>query len=173
MENQVEGKIAFTEENERTFQDILKRYPTKEAALLPTLWLATGQFGYLPERVLEYVSSRLDVSPVRVFSVAEFYTMLHRTSTGRYHIQLCRNLSCTLRGSERLADVLTEKLRIGPGEKTEDGTFSLEFVECLGSCGTAPVIRINDTYYENLTVERLERILEACRQGRDASSLEG
>jgi NADH-quinone oxidoreductase subunit E len=171
--NQTTGSVKFDEKTERLFQTALGRYPTREAALLPALWLARDQFGCLSNEVMEYVAERLDLAPVRVFSVVEFYTMFNREPLGRYHFQLCRNVSCTLRGSEQLLEVLREKLGIDPGEISGDGAFSLETVECLGSCGTAPVVRINETYYENLTIDRLEAIIEACRAGRDASTLEG
>jgi NADH-quinone oxidoreductase subunit E len=172
LEKQV-SNIVFNEETDRIFRETLELYPTAEAALLPTLWLALDQFNCLSDDVLEYIAERLDLAPVRVFSVVEFYTMFNREPNGQYHFQVCRNLSCTLRGSEQLMEVLVGKLGIQPGEKSQDGKFSLETVECLGSCGTAPVIRINDTYYEDLTIERLENIIEACRLGRDASHLEG
>jgi len=166
MKDEQTKKVAFDEELERRFQEILARYPTKEAALLPTLWLAQERWGCLSEEVMEYVAERLGLSPVRVFAVVEFYTMFHREPTGRYHLQLCRNLSCTLAGAENLLALLREKVGIEPGGRTEDGLFSLELVECLGSCGTAPVMRINDTYYESLNRGRLEELLEMCRQGK-------
>lgn len=157
--------FVFSENNEKRFQDTLRRYPTKMAALLPTLWLAMGQNGYLTDEILEYVAGRLDLSPVHVFAVAEFYTMFRMEPVGKYHLQLCRNLSCTLLGCEDLLDHLGNKYGIFPGEMTDDGLFSLELVECLGSCGTAPVMRVNDVYCENLTIEKLDRIIEGCRAG--------
>jgi NADH-quinone oxidoreductase subunit E len=157
--------FIFNENNEKRFQDTLRRYPTKMAALLPTLWLAMGQNGHLTDEILEYVAGRLDLSPVHVFAVAEFYTMFRTEPVGKYHLQLCRNLSCTLQGCEDLLDHLGSKYGIFPGETTDDGLFSLELVECLGSCGTAPVMRVNDVYCENLTVEKLDRIIEGCRAG--------
>jgi len=173
VENEVTSSVKFDDQTEQRFQALVGKYPTKEAALLPSLWLAREQFGYLPDEVLEYIASRLELAPVRVFSVVEFYTMYNREPVGRYHIQLCQNVTCTLRGSEQLLEVLTDQLGIGPGEISEDKAFSLETVECLGSCGTAPVVRINDTYYENLTIDRLLAIIEACRTGRDDTTLEG
>ena len=163
MEN--EKPFAFDEKNEKSFQEALKKYPTRMAALLPTLWLAMGQNGYLTEEILEYVAGRLDLSPVHVYAVAEFYTMFRDEPVGVYHLELCRNLSCTLSGSEDLAAHLAEKYGIFPGETTGDGMFSLELVECLGSCGTAPAMRVNDVYCENLTVEKLDRIIQGCRSG--------
>ena len=163
MEN--EKTFAFDEKNEKSFQDTLKKYPTKMAALLPTLWLAMDQNGYLTEEILAYVAERLDLSPVHVYAVAEFYTMFHEEPVGVYHLELCRNLSCTLCGSEDLVAHLAEKYGIFPDETTGDGMFSLELVECLGSCGTAPAMRVNDVYCENLTAEKLDRIIQGCRSG--------
>jgi len=163
MEN--EKPFAFDEKNEKSFQEALKKYPTRMAALLPALWLAMGQNGYLTEEILEYVAGRLDLSPVHVYAVAEFYTMFRDEPVGVYHLELCRNLSCTLSGSEDLVAHLEEKYGIFPGETTGDGMFSLELVECLGSCGTAPAMRVNDVYCENLTVEKLDRIIQGCRSG--------
>ena len=159
--------FVFDQDNEKRFQATLKKYPTKMAALLPTLWLAMGQNGYLTDEVLEYVAGRLDLSPVHVYAVAEFYTMFHTEPVGDYHLQLCRNLSCTLGGSEEILARLADKHGIYPGQITDDGLFSLELVECLGSCGTAPVMRVNDVYCENLTIEKLDRIIEGCRSGVD------
>jgi NADH-quinone oxidoreductase subunit E len=157
--------FAFNEKNETKFVETLEKYPTKMAALLPALWLAMDQNGYLTDEILEYIAGRLDLSPVHVYSVAEFYTMYLRTPPGKYHLQLCRNLSCTICGFEDLLEHLDEKYGIVPGETTEDGMFSLELAECLGSCGTAPVMRVNDIYCENLTVDKVDKIIEGCKAG--------
>jgi NADH-quinone oxidoreductase subunit E len=161
----MDTSIAFDEEREAHFQKTLRAYPEKDAALLPALWLAQEQFGSLPDPVLLYVASRLDLSPVKVLAVAEFYTMYKREPVGRFHLQLCRNLTCSLLGSEKLHAYIENALGIQSGGKTPDGVFSLELVECLGSCGTAPVLRVNDTYFEQITIERMETILESCRKG--------
>ena len=163
---QTEERFAFDEEREQAFQETMKRYPTKMAVLLPALWLAQEQNGYLTNNILEYIAGRLDLSPVHVYSVVEFYTMYHRTPPGKYHIQLCRTLSCVLCKMEDIQGHLADKRGIRPGEKTEDGMFSMELVECLGSCGTAPVMRINDVYCENLDLEKVDRIIEDCKAGK-------
>lgn len=167
MEETTKTKIAFNSENEARFQNLLGKYPTKRAVVLPALWLAMDQFECLTPDVIEYVADRLDQSPVSVFAVVEFYTMFKTEKLGRYHIQLCRNLTCTMRGCEDLEAFVKSRVGIGNGEKTEDGLFSLELVECLGSCGTAPVMRLDEHYFENLTEEKLDRVLKACREGRD------
>jgi len=119
---------------------------------------------------MEYVAKRLEQSAVSVFAVVEFYTMFKTEPVGKHDIQLCRTLSCAMRGCDDLQGTIERKLGIGPGEKTPDGKFSFELVECLGSCGTAPMMRMNNRYWENLSVEKLERIIDACREGRDPSS---
>jgi NADH-quinone oxidoreductase subunit E len=165
IETREEKKFAFSDENEAIFQETLAKYPTKMAVLLPALWLCQNQGGYLTDDMLEYVAERLDLSPVHVYSVVEFYTMYHRRPPGKYHLQLCRTLSCVLCGCEEIRDHIRKKLGIQPGEKTKDGLFSIEEVECLGSCGTSPVMRINDVYCENLTLAKVDEILETCKSG--------
>ena len=157
--------FAFDDEREKKFQDTLGKYPTKMAVLLPALWLGQEQNGYLTDEMLEYIANRLELSPVHVFSVVEFYTMYHRRPTGTYHLQLCRTLSCVLCSSESIQEHLSSKHGIDVGKVTDDGLFSLEFVECLGSCGTAPVMRVNDAYCERLTIEKVDKIIEGCKAG--------
>ena len=162
--------FVFDGKNEAAFLDLLTKYPTRRAVVLPALWLAQEQEGHLTVESMEYVARRLEQSPVSVFAVVEFYTMFKTEPVGKHQVQLCRTLSCALRGCEDLQGTIERKLGIGPGEKTEDGKFSFELVECLGSCGTAPVMRMDNRYWENLTVEKLERIIDACREGRDPST---
>ncbi len=162
--------FAFSRENEQKFLDLLPKYPTKRAVILPALWLAQDQEGYLTVEAMEYVAKRLEQPAVGVFAVVEFYTMFKTEPMGKHHIQLCRTLSCAMRGYEDMQGLIERKLGIGPGEKTPDGTFSFELVECLGSCGTAPMMRMDNRYWEDLTVDKLERILDACKQGRDPTS---
>lgn len=162
--------FEFAPETESRFQELLKQYPSKRAVILPALWLAQDQAGHLTVESMEYVAKRLEQSAVSVFAVVEFYSMFKTEEMGKHHIQLCRTLSCTMRGCEDLQGVVERRLGIGPGEKTPDGVFSFELVECLGSCGTAPVIRMDNRYWEDLSVEKLERIIDACRDGRDPSS---
>jgi len=162
--------FAFDAKNEAKFQKLLTQYPTRRAVVLPALWLAQEQEGHLTLESMEYVAGRLDQSPVSVFAAVEFYTMFKTEPVGKHQIQLCRTLSCVMRGCEDLQGTIERKLGIGPGEKTADGMFSFELVECLGSCGTAPMMRMDNRYWENLTVEKLERIIDACRDGRDPAA---
>jgi NADH-quinone oxidoreductase E subunit len=143
------------------YRDVLGRYPTRRAALMPTLWLAQREFGWLSLPVLEYVAELMELPVAWVTSVASFYTMYWKEPKGRWHIQLCRNLSCALRGALDIQRALEERLGIRDGERTSDGRFSFEEVECLASCGTAPCLQVNNAeYHENLDVPRALALIE-------------
>ena len=165
-DTQANGQFAFTPENEKLFAETLTKYPTKMAVLLPALWIAQRQNGHLTDDVLEYVADRLELSPVHVYSVVEFYSMYHTQPVGTYHVQLCRTLSCVLCDGEKIQAHLEQKHGLKAGEVTHDGEFSLELVECLGSCGTAPVMRINEAYLENLTIAKVDQIIADCKAGK-------
>ena len=152
----------FSKETQKKIREAIQHYPPdrKEAAMLPVLHLVQAELGYLPLEAMEEVAQILDVSPVRVYSTATFYTMFHLEPVGKYHIQVCRTLSCWLRGSERISRCLEKKLGIKTGETTPDGLFTLDTAECLASCNTAPVMQINERYHENLTEEEASRILD-------------
>ena len=152
--------VAFNEENEKQLQRLLGRYPQKRGALLPVLWLAQQQFGWLSPEVLDYVALRLELFPADVLATATFYTMFYKKPMGKHHVQVCTNLSCYLRGSDELLHTCEKKLGIHVGQTTEDGQFSLDHVECLGSCGTAPMMQVNKDYYENLTPAEVEKLLD-------------
>jgi len=124
------------------------------------LWLAQKQWGWISKEVMEYVAKLLELPPVKVYEVVTFYTMFHQKPVGKYHFQVCRTLSCELCGKEEIVHHLKKKLGIGLGEVSADGRFSLTEVECLGSCGTAPMAQINEDYHENLTPEKLDEILK-------------
>ncbi len=152
--------VEFSPATYKKFEEVLTRYPTKRAAILPTFWLAQNEFGYLSAEVMEYVGQLLDLSPAYVGSVASFYTMFNKEPVGKFHLQVCANIACTLRGAEHLIECIEQKLGIGLGQTTPDGNFTLSEVECLGSCGTAPVVQINDDYHENMTLEGIVRLLD-------------
>jgi NADH-quinone oxidoreductase E subunit len=157
--------VAFSPAAQAKFETYLTRYPIKRAAIMPTLWLAQEEFGWLSHEVMEYVADLLDLPPAFVASVASFYTMYYKRPMGRHHVQVCTNLSCTLRGADTIVDCLRTRLGIGVGETTADGTFSLSEAECLGSCGTAPMMQVNDDYWENLTPERTLEIVDRLARG--------
>jgi NADH-quinone oxidoreductase E subunit len=152
--------IEFSESAMQRYLQILKRYPEKRAAVLPVLTLAQREFGWISPEVAEYVGTLMGYPPADMLSVASFYTMLHKRPAGRYHIEVCRNVSCWLMGTYRCVDEIKRRLNIEIGGITPDGKFSLALTECLGSCGTAPAMQVGDRYYENLTPERVEEILE-------------
>jgi NADH-quinone oxidoreductase E subunit len=152
--------MEFSAEKQSEFEKLLPRYPIKEAALLPTLRLAQEEFGYVSSEVIEFVAGLLEIPPARVRGVATFYTMYDKKPVGKYHIQVCQNLSCSIMGAETIIGHLEKKLGISVGETTSDKKFTITRVECLGACGTAPVMQINDDYYEDLTASKVDSILE-------------
>lgn len=151
---------AFSDTARRELEAILARYPDKEAAILPALHLAQREFGYVTDEAIVGVAEILGFTPARIEGVATFYTMYNRKPVGKYHVQICRNISCSLLGAEHLIEHVSKKLGIRPGETTPDGKFTLSKVECLGSCGTAPVLQLNDDYHENLTEETIDALLD-------------
>src|SRR3989338_189609 len=145
--------VEFSRDAKKAMDDILKRYPDKRSAMLPVLHLAHDEFKVMSDEVIEYLSDIMGFSPAYIKGVVTFYKLFNTKPVGRYHIQLCTNISCSILGSEDILAYLKEKLGLNEGEVSSDGKFSLTTVECLGSCGTAPVMQINDTYYENLTIQ--------------------
>lgn len=152
--------VQFSPATYRQFEEVLTRYPTKRAAILPTLWLAQGEFGYLSSEAVEYVAGLLDLSPATVQGVVTFYTMFATRPMGRFHVQVCTNLSCTLVGARTLVGRLEDRLGVKVGETTEDRAFSLSEVECLGSCGTAPVVQVNEDYHERQTPDGVVHLID-------------
>jgi NADH-quinone oxidoreductase E subunit len=153
--------FKFTEENLKKIDDTLKKYPVKKPAVMPVLWIAQEQNGWISGEVMQEVASILEMTPEEVLGVVSFYTMYHQKPMGKYHIQVCTNVSCMLKGANQIYDHVKEKLGINNMEVTENMQFSLEEVECMGSCGTAPMIAINEDYFENLDVDKTDKILES------------
>ncbi len=160
--------FAFTPENMERARAAIAKYPPgrQASAVLALLDLAQRQSGgWLPRAAMDEVARLLDMAPIRVYEVATFYTMFNLRPVGRHHLQLCRTTPCWLRGSEALLDTCRRKLGIDRNEVTPDGMFSLVEVECLGACVNAPVVQINDDFYEDLDPAALERILDALARG--------
>ena len=155
--------LQFSPETMKEFEEIVARYPKKEAAMLPVLYLAQREFGYVGDAAIDYVARLMEQSPARVRGVVSFYTMFNMKPIGRHHIQVCRTLPCALGGAEKVTAFISRKLGIKPGETTGDGRFTLSEVECLASCGTAPMMQINDDYYENLTEAKIDEILDSLK----------
>ncbi len=151
----------FTEEAKKKLDVILKKYPTKKAALLPALWLAQQENGgWLPREAMKEVAGYLDLPPADVEGVATFYTMYNKAPVGKYHLEVCHNIVCMFVGADRLIDHMGEKLGIEKGETTPDRRFTLSGAECLGACANAPCMMVGDTYYEDLTPEKADRIID-------------
>ena len=151
-------EFKFSEENLQKIEQILKKYPTKQAAVMPVLYLAQEQNSWISKEVMVEIASVLEMNEEDVFGVVTFYTMYHKKEMGKYHIQVCTNVSCMLRGGYQIYDAVKEKLGLDNGDVSNDKKFSLEEVECMGSCGTAPMIAVNEDYYENLSKEKVEDI---------------
>lgn len=165
--------FAFTPENQKAIEEILKKYPIgrQMSAILPLLDLAQRQCGgWLPRSAIEAVAFLLKMPPIRAHEVATFYTMFHLSPVGKHHIQLCRTTPCWLKGSAEIQAICESHLGIKPGEVTADGKFSLKEVECLGACVNAPVVQINDDYFEDLTPESMKRILQNLATGKPVES---
>src|ERR1700685_1631763 len=151
---------------ETKFQTLESRYPVKRSALIPMLLYAQDQFGYVSDDMIGEIAGRLGLNTLQVTETMEYYSMLRRKRAGKYHVQVCTNVSCMLRGGNKIYDFVQKKLEIGHKETTEDGVFSLEEVECIGACTGAPAMQINYDFYENLTTEACTQIFEALEVGR-------
>ncbi len=149
----------FGAEFERNVDAIVAKYPRPKAALLPVLWEVQKAKGWIDLDAEAWVATRLGVAASHVHGCVTFYTMYKQRPSGRHHIQLCTTLSCMLRGSDELMRHLATRWGIKEGETTKDGKFSLVRVECLGSCGTAPMFQLNDDYHENLSIDAVDRLL--------------
>ena len=153
-------KEIFTFASTEKVEKILSQYPDKQSATLPLLHLAQLENGYISGAVINTVADLVDCHPAVVMDCVSFYTMLYTKPQGRHIIQVCQTLSCSLNGADALVDHVTDKYGIKPGETTEDGRFTLMKVECLGSCGTAPVVQINKEYHEGLSQKLIDELLE-------------
>jgi NADH-quinone oxidoreductase subunit E len=143
------------------FEKLKKRLPPdfESTLVLPCLRRIQDERGYVADEDIAALTDYLGVPRMQIEQVLSYYTMFRRKPIGRWHLQACRNVTCSMRGSERLIDALSRKLGVKPGQTTADGRFTLSEVECLGSCGTAPVVMVNEAYHENLSVEKLDELL--------------
>jgi NADH-quinone oxidoreductase subunit E len=165
--------FLLSPEREEQVDEILTRYPERRAALLPVLWLCQRQNGWISPEVVDYVSERLGLSTAIIQGVVTFYTMFFDEPVGENVIWVCRTLSCDLRGGKAIQEHLEKKLGCTAGHTSSDGKFTLLKAECLAACGQAPMVQINDFYYENLDVELLDRIIDAhAEKGGEAAAAE-
>ncbi len=153
----------FSEKTKKKIEEIVARYPQKEAAILPILHITQQEFGSISVEEEKLVARILDIKPIRVRELVTFYTMLSRESLGKYHIQVCSNLSCSLLGADNFVDYLVGKLGIEPGETTPDKKFTLSKVECLGACERAPCMLINFNYYGEMDPKKVDEILDGLK----------
>ncbi len=144
--------------------NLLSRYPVKRSALLPLLYIAQREEGYVSEPAMKEIAKILELTPSQVYETVTFYSMYNLKPIGKFHLQVCRSLMCALVGSDNIVEWIQKKLNITSGQTTEDGTFTLSVVECLGSCGTGPMMQVNDDYYERLTEEKVGQILDDLKQ---------
>ena len=152
--------LEFSPEAKKEIEWLYSRYPERQAALLPVLRVAEREFGGIGPDAIRCVAKEMGLSPGFIYGVFTFYTHFRREGEGKYIVQVCSTLPCALRGCRDVVRHLSERFGVRPGETTEDGRFTLKKVECLASCDTAPVVQINDDYHENLTLERLDEILD-------------
>ncbi len=163
-----EEKFQFSKNNLSEIDRILEKYPSnqKSSAVMPLLDLAMRQSsGWIPESAMHEISKIIGLPYIRVYEVASFYSMFNLKPVGKYFIQVCTTTPCWLRGSDRLVDICKKKLKIKNNQTTEDGLFTLKTVECLGACVNAPMVQINDNYFEDLTDKTLLKIIENFKKG--------
>jgi len=152
--------MILTEESVRKIKEKAKQYPRRKSAILPALTIAYQQVGHVDPDIYTEISRIIKIPALEIAEAATFYTMFPKEPRGKYLIQVCHNISCALMGAHSLVSYLENKLGIVKGETTDDDLFTLITVECLGSCATAPMMQINDIFYENLTPEKVDQILE-------------
>ncbi len=155
--------FTFNKDNLKKANQIKKMYPKnyKESSIMPLLTLAQEQNGgWVPKKAIEYISNLLSVPEIKVLEIATFYSMYNFNPVGDYHIEICTTTPCMLRGSDKILKECEKKLGIGLGEKSKDNKFSLSRVECLGACVNAPVVKINQNYYEDLNIETLNKLID-------------
>ncbi len=162
--------MILTEKSVAAIQQVMKKYPRQKSAILPALTIAYRQVGHLNDDLYIEIAGVIEVPAVEVAEAASFYTMFPKKPTGKYLIQVCHNISCALVGADSLIELLEEKLGIKKGETTPDNLFTLISVECLGSCATAPMMQINHDFYENLTRNKVDTILEKLTQDATAGA---
>jgi NADH-quinone oxidoreductase subunit E len=146
------------------FDEKMKQYPTKRSFLVPMLLYSQDEIGYLNDEVIAHLAKKTELTELEVRNVISYYSMLHTRPMGKYHVQVCTNICCMLRGADELMEHCEKKLGIGHKQVTPDGKFSLEEVECIGACSWAPAVQVNYDFHENLTAEKMDAVLENYRK---------
>lgn len=155
--------ISFSHEEIEKIEKIKTMYPDTKAAVMPVLWLAQRKFGWISDDVKKLVADILDLPVSHIHGVVSFYTMYFKKPMGKYHVQVCTNVSCMLNGGENLYEHVKNKLKIDNLQTTKDGIFSIEEVECMGACGGAPMVAVNQDFYENTNIEKLDSLLDSLK----------
>lgn len=152
---------------ERQLDELITHYPKKRSASLMLLHAVQEHFGYISRQAVEWIAAKLELQPINIYELVTFYPMFHQRQVGKHHLKICRTLSCALGGSYKLYEHFCTKLGLDPHghgiQTTKDGRFTVEFVECLASCGTAPVMMCNDSFYEGVSAEKANQILDQCK----------
>ena len=156
----------LSEELKAKFDQVIARYPVKRSAIVPLLMFGQDEIGYVSDELVEEIAQRVEVGPIEVIEDIGYYSMLHRKPIGKYNFQVCTNISCLLCGGEEILEHCSKRLSIGHKQTTPDGLFSLEEVGCLGACCGAPAMQVNYEYYEDLTPEKIDRLIEQLKSGR-------
>jgi NADH-quinone oxidoreductase subunit E len=156
--------MRFSDQFEQRFSVMLTHYPTKRSVLVPTLLYAQDETGFLSDEVIAEIAGRLELTELDVRNVISYYSMLTTKPRGKFNVQVCTNIACLLRGGEELMQRCAQKLGIGHKGTTPDGLFSLEEVECIGACSWAPAVQVNYDFHENLTLEKMDQLLEEYRK---------
>jgi NADH-quinone oxidoreductase subunit E len=157
---------AISEKLDQFFDAKMKEYPTKRSFLVPMLLYSQDEIGYLNDDVIALLAKKTDLSELEVRNVISYYSLLHTKPLGKYHVQVCTNISCMLRGGEELLEHCEKKLGIGHKQTTSDGMFSLEEVECIGACSWAPAVQVNYDFHENLTPQKIDVVLEQYKKSK-------
>jgi NADH-quinone oxidoreductase subunit E len=161
---QASEEATFPAPLKEAIEELTTHYPHRAAALIPAMLLVQERFGYISSHSIDQLSEILEVPPAEIMGTLTFYTMLRTKPAGRFHVSVCKNLSCTLLGARSLLEYLEGKLGVGVGETTDDGVFTLLVAECLGACNEAPVMEVDGEYHYRLTPERIDAILEEYRK---------
>jgi NADH-quinone oxidoreductase subunit E len=156
--------VRFSDEFEQRFADMVGHYPTRRSALVPTLLYAQDEIGYLSDEAIAEIAQRLDLTELDVRNVLSYYSMLTTKPRGKYNVQVCTNIACMLKGGEELLHHCAKKLGVGHKGTTPDGIFTLEEVECIGACSWAPAVQVNYDFHENLTIEKLDVVLDSYKK---------
>jgi NADH-quinone oxidoreductase subunit E len=156
--------MRFSDEFEQRFSEMIGHYPTRRSVLVPTLLYAQDEVGYLSDEVIAELAARLDLTELEIRNVISYYSMLTTRPRGKHNVQVCTNIACMLRGGEEILEHCKKKLGVGHKGTTPDGLFSLEEVECIGACSWAPAVQVNYDFHENLTPEKMDKVLDEYKQ---------